>query len=174
MIPAPLQNIVDRMPVAWRAMALKAVSFALVGVVNATVNYAVFWLILTAIETTPFLARGFDAAVAACGCATNESAKVIVANTIAWIVAVCNSYVMNSFFTFAAESGRKLSWRAFFTFAASGILGLVADTTTLLIASRYFPIMGAKLISIGAGFVVNFMMSHFVVFRVRNPDSHAE
>jgi putative flippase GtrA len=171
MIPAPVQNFVNRLPVAWRAMARKVVSFALVGVVNAAVNYGVFWLVLSAIETTPFLARAFDAAVAACGCASSDSAKVIAANLIAWTVAVCNSYVMNSIFTFAAESGRKLSWRAFFTFAASGILGLVADTTTLLIASRYFPIMVAKLISIGAGFVVNFTMSHFVVFRVRNTDS---
>lgn len=169
MIPAPLQNLLNRLSVAWheRAIALKAISFAMVGVVNATVNYIVFWLVLTTFESAPSLARGIEAAAAVCGCASNESAKVIAANTIAWVVAVSNSYVMNTYFTFAAESGRKLSWRAFFTFAASGILGLLADTTALLIASRFFPIMVAKLISIGAGFVVNFAMSHFVVFRTK-------
>jgi putative flippase GtrA len=67
--------------------------------------------------------------------------------------------------TFAAESGRKLTWRAYFAFAASGLLGLLADTTTLLIASKFLPIMLAKLVAIGAAFVVNFSMSHFVVFR---------
>ena len=76
---------------------------------------------------------------------------------------------MNSMTTFAAESGRKLTWRAYLTFAASGLLGLVADTVTLLFASKFLPIMLAKLVAIGAAFVVNFSMSHFVVFRKRNP-----
>jgi putative flippase GtrA len=92
---------------------------------------------------------------------------------VAWVIAVSGSYVMNSYFTFAAESGRKLSWRAYFTFAASGILGLLADTTALLIATRFLPIMLAKIVAIGAGFVVNFSMSHFVVFRPRKPDASA-
>ena len=45
MIPAPLQNIFDRLAVAWheRAVALKAASFALVGVVNTAVDFSVFW-----------------------------------------------------------------------------------------------------------------------------------
>ena len=44
MIPAPLQNILDRLTVAWheRAIALKAASFALVGVVNSAVDFSVF------------------------------------------------------------------------------------------------------------------------------------
>ena len=74
---------------------------------------------------------------------------------------------MNSLITFAAESGRKLTWRAYTTFAVSGVLGLIADTATLLIAKEFLPIMLAKLVAIGAGFVVNFSMSHFVVFRPR-------
>ena len=45
MIPAPVQNILDRLAVAWheRAIALKAASFALVGVVNTAVDFSVFW-----------------------------------------------------------------------------------------------------------------------------------
>ncbi|MEI9805937.1 MAG: hypothetical protein WDN48_18130 [Pseudolabrys sp.] len=45
MIPAPLRNIFDRLTVAWheRAIALKAVSFALVGVVNTLIDLSVFW-----------------------------------------------------------------------------------------------------------------------------------
>ncbi len=37
-----------------------------------------------------------------------------------WLVAVSGSYVMNSYVTFAAESGRRLRWRAYGTFVASG------------------------------------------------------
>ena len=45
MIPAPLQNLLDRLTVAWheRAVALKAISFAMVGVVNTAVDFSVFW-----------------------------------------------------------------------------------------------------------------------------------
>jgi putative flippase GtrA len=148
-------------------MMLKAVSFASIGVVNATVNYLIFWLLLRLLDAAPSFA-GFVRSLAAwCGCVSTENAGIIVANVIAWSIAVSGSYVMNSLVTFAAESGRKLTWRAYAAFAASGVLGLIADTTTLLIAKEFLPIMLAKLVAIGAGFVVNFSMSHFVVFRPR-------
>ena len=45
MIPVPLQNILKRLSVAWheRAIALKAISFALVGVVNTLIDFSIFW-----------------------------------------------------------------------------------------------------------------------------------
>ncbi|MBN9048694.1 MAG: GtrA family protein [Rhizobiales bacterium] len=161
-----MKHLFDRLVAAWteRAIVLKAVSFALVGVINATVNYIVFWVMLRVVAASPAL-DAFLADAARKVDLTAEDAGAIFANVIAWVVAVTGSYVMNSFYTFAAESGRKLTWRAYFAFAASGVLGLIADTTTLLIASRFLPIMLAKLVAIGAGFVVNFSMSHFVVFR---------
>jgi putative flippase GtrA len=150
-------------------LLIKATSFALVGVVNATVNYTVFWLGLQLIKAVPALVQGLKWTAEACRCVSSENAEVIAANVVAWCVAVTGSYVMNSMTTFAAESGRKLTWRAYFTFAASGLLGLLADTATLLMAKTFLPIMLAKLLAIGAGFVVNFSMSHFVVFRKRTP-----
>ena len=56
MIPAPVQNILDRLAVAWheRAIALKAISFALVGVVNTAIDFSVFWTT----ATLPALAVG--------------------------------------------------------------------------------------------------------------------
>jgi len=169
-----MKQLIDRLAAAWheRALVLKAISFALVGVVNATVNYIVFWLMLRGIEANAALAASLSRLAAACDCLSLEDASAVVANVVAWLVAVSGSYVMNSFVTFAAESGRKLTWRAYLTFAASGVLGLIADTAALLIASRFLPIMLAKLVAIGAGFVVNFSMSHFVVFRPRKPDRH--
>ena len=46
------RNIADRIVTAWheRAVALKAVSFALVGVINAAVDYGVFFLALGALS----------------------------------------------------------------------------------------------------------------------------
>jgi len=148
-------------------LLIKATSFALVGVVNATVNYIIFWLGLRVIAGAPAVAGALNWMAEGCRCTSAENAGIIASNIVAWCVAVTGSYVMNSMTTFAAESGRKLTWRAYFTFAASGLLGLLADTVTLLIASKFLPIMLAKLVAIGAAFVVNFSMSHFVVFRKR-------
>ena len=160
-------NPLSRLVALWKRelLLIKATSFALVGVVNATVNYTVFLLGLLLIKAVPALAQGLNWTAESCRCVSSENAEVIAANVVAWCVAVTGSYVMNSMTTFAAESGRKLTWRAYFTFAASGLLGLLADTTTLLIAKTFLPIMLAKLLAIGAAFVVNFSMSHFVVFR---------
>jgi putative flippase GtrA len=150
-----------------QVVLLKAISFALVGVINVVVNYSIFWLGLTAIGAVPALSAALAHLASACGCVSVERAGVIAANIVAWVVAVSGSYVMNSLITFAAESGRKLRWRAYFAFAASGLLGLLTDTTALLIAMSFLPILLAKLVAIGAGFVVNFSMSHFVVFRAK-------
>jgi putative flippase GtrA len=67
-----------------------------------------------------------------------------------------------------------LTWRSYLTFVTSGIVGVVANTTTLVVADALLkPLLFgaslyvAKLLSIGVSFVVNFSMSHFVVFRPR-------
>jgi putative flippase GtrA len=91
---------------------------------------------------------------------------------ISWSIAISGSYVLNSSITFAAESGRKLSWRHYITFIVSGIAGLTANTAALVFVAQIllFPVWLAKAAAILASFVVNFSMSHFVVFRVRgNP-----
>jgi putative flippase GtrA len=148
MIPAPLQNLLDRLTVAWheRAVALKAASFAMVGVVNTAIDFSVFW------TTVHFLGW-----------------PLVPANVLAWLVAVSFSYVMNSFITFGPESGRILRWRDYATFLASGVAGMVASTATLFALSYVMPLLAAKLISIAISFVVNFSLSHFVVFRARPP-----
>ena len=47
------------------------------------------------------------------------------------------------------------------------MLGLVASTATLVLAATVMPVLYAKLLAIGVSFLVNFSMSHFVVFRKR-------
>jgi putative flippase GtrA len=91
--------------------------------------------------------------------------SLLPANLLAWLIAVSGSYVLNSFITFAAESGRKLTLRAYAAFVASGVAGFVGNTATLWIASYFVPVPIAKVIAIGASFLINFSLSHFVVFR---------
>ena len=45
---------------------------------------------------------------------------------------------------------------------------VVTNTTVLVVASYWLPVLAAKLIAIVASFLVNFSMSHFVVFRRRD------
>src|SRR6266550_3912754 len=93
--------------------------------------------------------------------------SVFVANPIAWLMAVSNSYVLNSMITFAAETGRRLSPRAYITFILSQAGGLIANTTTVFILSYFMPAWMAKIPAIGASFIVDFTLSYLVVFRRR-------
>ncbi|MGH6994864.1 MAG: GtrA family protein [Stellaceae bacterium] len=148
MIPRFLHSIVARLRQAWteRALVLKAASFAAVGVVNTGIDFTVFW-----------------------SAARYAGWPLVPANMLSWLVAVIFSYAMNSFITFGPESGGVLRWRDFITFAASGVAGMFASTAVLFALSYALPLLAAKLLSILVSFAVNFMLSHFVVFRARRP-----
>src|SRR5512147_869599 len=112
-LPDP-QSLPARIVAALRRQALmvKAMSFASIGVVNTLVDLGLFLLALKYLTSS-----------------------LVVANVLAWTVAVSGSYVMNSFITFAAESGRQLTPRTYITFVASQVLGLAASTGTLVAAA---------------------------------------
>jgi putative flippase GtrA len=161
-------------------MVLKAVSFALVGVVNSAVDFGVF-LLVRSLLMWPSVAAPFAWAVGLCRCGSSETATLVAANVCAWLVAASGSYVMNSFTTFAAESGRQLRISAYGAFLASGIVGMLANTATLVLLSSYLPVPNDDLrVSVAKGcailvsFVVNFSLSHFVVFRARPAPSDAQ
>ena len=52
---------------------------------------------------------------------------------------------------------------------ASGVAGVIANTAVLVVASYWIPVIAAKLLAIAVSFVVNFSLSHFVVFRAHRP-----
>ena len=125
---------------------LKMVSFAMIGVANALVDFAVFAFAYKFLEL-----------------------PLVPSNVVAWLVAVSGSYVMNTLITFRHESGRILRREDYLKFVASGILGVFAATTTLVVLSYFVEVFVAKLVSILVGFAANFSMSHFVVFRPKGP-----
>lgn len=157
----PLQPAVDYLLNAWheRAVMLKAISFAVVGLVNMSVDIVFFGL---GCAIVVFL--GYASSIHGV-----DGLPLIAVNTASWCIAVSGSYVMNSMFTFAHETGRKLTRRSYATFIASGLFGLVVSTAVLLMANKYMPLWGAKGCAILASFIVNFSMSHFIVFRHRAP-----
>jgi len=131
----------------------KAVSFGLIGVINTFVDFGVFMFGVSVLGL-----------------------PLAPANLLSWLVAVTGSYILNSHITFAAESGRRLTWRSYATYAASGVAGLIANTITVVaVATLLRPVFFeasvplAKVSAIGVSFIVNFSMSHFIVFR-RRPD----
>ncbi len=151
-----MQNLLHRLRTAWheRIFILKAASFAAVGAINAVIDFAVFWVAV----------QQFDVAL-------------IPANVMSWLVAVSNSYVMNSFITFARESNRQLSLWAYLKFLSAGLAGLVINTTVLVVAVELTPhviddpvlqLAVAKVLAIMAAFLVNFSLSYLLVFRRRD------
>jgi putative flippase GtrA len=156
--PSPLERLGRRLELLWldRAVLVKAASFALIGVANVAVDFSVF--------SVAYFHLGLP---------------IIVANVISWCVAVTGSYVMNSLITFAKESGRQLRMKDYGSFVLSQLGGLVANTMTVFVASYFvalflrasrdavLPVLLAKVLAIGASFLVNFSLSHFVVFRPR-------
>jgi len=143
-LPLPLENLRLRLIAAWRqgAVSLKALSFALVGLINTAVDATLFFLLL-----------GF------------VTSSLIVANVGAWFIAVTGSYVMNSLTTFSAETGGRLRLKDYLGFVASGVVAVIATTATVVFAAKLMPVWAAKAIAIGVSFVVNFTITHFVVFR---------
>jgi putative flippase GtrA len=141
-----LENLRVRVADAWqrRAVALKALSFATVGLINTAVDATIFFLLLAFVTSS-----------------------LAVANVSAWFVAVTGSYVMNSFTTFSAETGGKLRLRDYAGFVASGIVAVIATTTTVVFAANYMPVWSAKGLAILVSFAVNFSITHFVLFRPR-------
>jgi putative flippase GtrA len=159
--PAPIDSLLQRLLPAWvdRTILAKAVCFALIGCVNAIIHVSVF--------SIGYYLMGLP---------------IIVANVIAWCVAVTNSYVMNSLFTFAEESGRQLSLKSHLTFALTQVAGLIANTITIYVVAGLVPDQVTKLvgidpvllgviIAIGVSFIVDFSLSHLVVFRRRETNT---
>jgi putative flippase GtrA len=151
-LPMPLENLRARLGAAWhdRAVSLKAISFALVGLVNTAVDAAIFFFML-----------GF------------ATPSLIVANVTAWFIANTGSYVMNSFTTFSAETGGRLSLKHYAGFVGSGLVAVTASTIAVVFAAKAMPVWTAKAIAILVSFAVNFTITHFVVFRTKSERADA-
>jgi putative flippase GtrA len=143
-LPLLLENLRVRLVSNWRqgAVSLKALSFALVGLINTAVDATLFFLLL-----------GF------------VTSSLVVANVGAWLIAVTGSYVMNSFTTFSAETGGKLRLKDYAGFVGSGVVAVIATTATVVFAAKLMPVWAAKAVAILVSFVVNFTITHFMVFR---------
>jgi putative flippase GtrA len=145
-----MDRALNQIAAAWRSRntVAKMFSFATIGVVNVAVDFIVFSIAYQFFHL-----------------------PLVLSNIIAWAVAVSGSYAMNSKVTFGRETGGAFGWKHYLRFAASGVVGVIVATTTLVIFSRYANVFVAKFVSILAAFGFNFSMSHYVVFRAVSPNS---
>jgi putative flippase GtrA len=144
MILPVVQRLIDRLhdSVRERATLFKAVSFGLIGVVNTAVDFSVFSLGYYLLDL-----------------------PIVVANMLSWAVAVTCSYLLNSRITFSIDTRRELAFRTYFEFVLAQVAGFAANTATVVIASHFMPVLLGKVLATAASFMVNFSLSHFVVFR---------
>jgi putative flippase GtrA len=144
MIPFAARDLIDRLRAASlrRATAFKAVSFGLIGFVNTAIDFGVF--------SIGYYLLGLP---------------IVGANLLSWVFAVSISYVLNSLITFSVESRRELTIRTYATFVVAQLAGFAANTATVVVASHFMPVLFGKVLATGVSFMVNFSLSHFVVFK---------
>lgn len=138
------KSLIDRLHESGRerATVFKAVSFGLIGFVNTAIDFGVFSLGYYLLNL-----------------------PIVAANLLSWIFAVTCSYVMNSTITFSIDFRRELSVKTYLAFLVAQLAGFAANTTTIIVASHFMPVLSGKVLATGASFLVNFSLSHFVVFR---------
>jgi putative flippase GtrA len=129
----------------------KMASFGAIGLINALVDYAVFFVLLMFILRPNGLEDNYI--------------PIALANLVAWVFAVTGSYILNSKTTFKRETGGELTLNRYFTFAASGVVGMVANTLTVLLLKAFMPLLIAKIVALGVSFVINFTIARLFVFK---------
>jgi len=130
-----MEPILKQIAAAWRTRTVvaKLISFATIGVINVVVDVTVFSIAYQLFYL-----------------------PLVLSNIISWAVAVSGSYAMNTKVTFGKETGGTFSWKRYFHFAASGVLGVIVATIILVILSKYTGVFVAKFASIIIAFGLNF------------------
>ena len=142
---APLQNIIDRLTVAWheRAVALKAASFGMVGVANSAVDFGVFSFCYYYLRL-PIIAAN----TSGLGCRGDRLLCDEFDHYLRRRVGPAPR--RQTLFRFRGVAGRRI----FRQYRHGVVPGHIA----------YIPAWAAKVAAIGVSFVINFSLSHFVVF----------
>ncbi len=118
--------------------------FTIVGALNTVIDFAIFY-ILYEVFTLWF----------------------VFAHVFAFFVALTNSFIFNSLWTFNNTKPDKLL-RQVGSFVAVGLVGLLFSTITLYIAELFVHVYIAKVFAMGASFSWNYAGSSIFVFRSKS------
>jgi putative flippase GtrA len=120
-------------------------NFGLVGIIGSITNLLIFFIVADLLGW-------------------NETLSAIVS----FSVAVSQNYLLNNYWTYKAEN-KKRSMRQYIHFVCVSLLGLFINLLVLKLVLTIYPnlkwVTIAQMIGIGAAFGVNFLGSHFFVFK---------
>ena len=125
-------------------LTLEFIRFGLVGVLNTGLDLGVFLLLYWAVGLDP-----------------------LYANSIGFLVAVTNSYLLNHYWTFRT-SATPLSFAAYARFLVLNAGGLLISTLAILLLGKVMPVELAKLIATGLTLLWNYSTSRRFVFKTGN------
>ena len=91
--------------------------------------------------------------------------RVAPANVISYSAGILNSFLMNKFWTFRDRTPLIASAQPFLRFCAFNLSGFLLSTTIVALGSLVVPTLAAKLLSVLAVFVWNFLSTKLWVFR---------
>ena len=117
------------------------IKFGLVGIANTAVDLGCFWLLVAWGQVPPLLA-----------------------NTLSYSLGIANSYLLNRIWTFGGTSFRQAPAAQFRRFVLVSLIGLGVSNAVLWTLAPVLPLLAAKLVSIAATFVWNFIASKRFVF----------
>jgi len=123
-------------PQAW----IEFFRFAIVGLANTIIDFGLFMLLYTKLGVDP-----------------------ILANIFAFLLAVTNSYFLNSRWTFDS-SNHSISKSGFIRFIMISSAGLVISITTIMVLDGYMAVEMAKLLATGLTLIWNFTTSKLFIF----------
>ena len=96
---------------------------------------------------------------------------VLIANTLAFLCAVSQSYLLNKFWTFSAYRDSAMTHletgRQYFTFIMVNLLCLIVSNVTIFYLAAYLPTIVAKVISAVVVVLIGFALAKALVFRSR-------
>ena len=115
------------------------------------VRFGVVGLLSLALDTAVFLLLALVAGL-----------PVWLANILAWVVAVQQSYVLNGVWTFKRPWRELVDHVTYGGFVVGGLLGLAVTTVTVTLAALVMPVLPARGLAILVGVAFNYIASHFV------------
>ncbi len=123
-------------------LSRQAIRFAVTGVLNTGLDFAVFSALVFLIDL-----------------------NIFIANTAAFLVAVSFSYTVNKVWTFSGQSSGHTVLSEWIRFTVISVGGFLLATLVLYLLVPALPIMIAKIIATGASFLWNFLLVRFHLFK---------
>lgn len=120
----------------------RPLKFALVGAANSAIDFCVFY-------------TGHEI----------FGLSILLANLVAFLVAVTFSYVLNSLFTFSQGHRDLLDVRRSFLFVLGTTFGFIVATAALLFLATYMNLYVAKILAMVVSFCVNYNLSRTILVR---------